>query len=251
MNEIANTSIDILIATAPCLSFLIQAFKIKKQKSSYGFSKTIILILMLSNILRIFFWIGRQFGKPLLIQSFNMILTQVFLLYTSIKYEKDSSSNEIKRKPCFNFWNWVKFKYYLYFILIFTVILMFFSIIITFSNETYVNILGIFSTGIESLLGLPQLITNYQMKYTKNISIVMLLLWIVGDSLKIVYYVYQESPIHFIYCGEFQLVVDFLIFFQVFYYKDKEIINNFEDLNDVSHTQTNDIDKKIGDLSIN
>lgn len=251
MNEITKISIDILIATAPCLSFLIQAFKIKKQKSSYGFSKIIVLILMLSNILRIFFWIGRQFGKPLLIQSFNMIITQIFLLYTLIKYEKDSSSKEIQRKPCFNFWNWVKFKYYIYFILIFIVFLSFLSIIITFSNETYVNILGIFSTGIESLLGIPQLITNYQMKYTKNISIVMLLLWILGDSSKIIYYLYQDSPIHFIYCGEFQLVVDFLIVFQVFYYRDKEVINSFEELDDVSTSQTESIDKKIGELSVN
>ena len=73
--------IDIFMVTGPSLGYLIQSLKFKKTKSSKGFSKSICLIIYMSQILRVFFWIGKPFKITLLYQSILIIIFQVYLIY--------------------------------------------------------------------------------------------------------------------------------------------------------------------------
>ena len=89
--------IDISIVIGPSLGYLMQLLKFNKTKSSKGFSKSICLIIYLSQILRVFFWIGKPFKITLLYQSILIICFQVYLIYLWIKYhdtESDKNKNQ-------------------------------------------------------------------------------------------------------------------------------------------------------------
>lgn len=51
-----NILLDILMIFGPVIGYISQYKKIVEKKSSEGFNSLITLILLLSNILRIFFW---------------------------------------------------------------------------------------------------------------------------------------------------------------------------------------------------
>jgi PQ loop repeat. len=57
----------------------------------------------------------------------------------------------------------------------------------------YINTLKIISILLESCLALPQIILNYQRRSTEGLSLVMVLGWIVGDVLKMVYFIMSSG----------------------------------------------------------
>ena len=239
---IFNNLIDFAMVVGPSLSFYIQIFKIKKYKSSEGFSKLLTLILLAANIIRIFYWLGKDFSKILLYQSIIMILTQLFLLYMCIIYSNEFIIMQKKHKknnnlfisfklkpPSFNllinkFWRWSFFTDYLYFLIILCIILVLLTNSIGDTSKIYFEILGIFSAGIESLIGIPQMIHNFKTKKTGSLSVLMILAWLFGDSFKTFYFVINDQPMQFVCCGLFQIFVDVLIIFQILFYGNNDIL---------------------------
>ena len=69
--------LDIGVAVGPVLGFYSQLNLIKKEKSVGTFSIDICAILMISAILRIFFWFTTGYAINLLFQSVFMIIIQV------------------------------------------------------------------------------------------------------------------------------------------------------------------------------
>mmetsp|Transcript_1880 Transcript_1880/g.3411 ORF Transcript_1880/g.3411 Transcript_1880/m.3411 type:complete len:480 (-) Transcript_1880:788-2227(-) len=57
----------------------------------------------------------------------------------------------------------------------------------------YINTIKVISVLLESCLALPQLILNYQRQSTEGLSLVMVLGWIVGDVLKMVYFIMSSG----------------------------------------------------------
>lgn len=49
-------------------------------------------------------------------------------------------------------------------------------------------------------------------------SIKMVLMWTSGDTFKTVYFLLTQAPVQFWTCGLLQVLVDFAILFQVYYY---------------------------------
>jgi hypothetical protein len=226
--------IDAFMMFAPCSSFFIQISKIKKTETSEGFSKIIVLILLMANILRIFFWFGKRFSFVLLVQSILMIATQFYLLYVCLKYsdsnkqikklsskQKDTLSEYAPSLTLNNFWNWSRYIDYVYFILFIIIFFTVLSNLIGFDNFYYVEFIGSLAAGVEAIIGVPQVITNYQDKSTGSLSVGMILLWLLGDSFKTIYFISNESPVQLIYCGVFQLLIDIVIIYQIVTY-DKE-----------------------------
>ncbi|XP_018595009.2 PQ-loop repeat-containing protein 1 isoform X2 [Scleropages formosus] len=58
-----------------------QYLEIQHSSNTEGFSTRVCLVLLIANILRIFFWIGKQFELTLLLQSVVMILTMLVMLH--------------------------------------------------------------------------------------------------------------------------------------------------------------------------
>ena len=77
--------IDFLMIIGPSLGYFLQSLKFKKTKSSKGFSKSLCLIIYFSQILRVFFWIGKPFRVTLLYQSILIIIFQIYLIHLSYK----------------------------------------------------------------------------------------------------------------------------------------------------------------------
>ena len=53
------------------------------------------------------------------------------------------------------------------------------------------EMIGLLSMGIESTLGLPQLISNYQTKSVQGLSFTMISMWFMGDFGKTVYFIME------------------------------------------------------------
>ena len=113
--EIAKKSLDILMIIGPNVGYIAQIIKFRQVKSSEGFSKLISFITLIGLILRIFFWIGKDFSVVLLYQSIMGIIMQLILLRECLRLSPDfnehyknnsPSSNTINIFQINSFWNW-------------------------------------------------------------------------------------------------------------------------------------------------
>lgn len=68
---------DILVAVAPISGYISQLKLIKEQRSLGSFSIYVCAILMISAILRIFFWFAEGYAINLLFQAIFIIIVQV------------------------------------------------------------------------------------------------------------------------------------------------------------------------------
>ena len=73
-----------------------------------------------------------------------------------------------------------------------TAIMTVLTLIIQFFTFGYFGeMIGLLSMGIESTLGLPQLINNFRTKSVKGLSIQMIGLWFLGDFTKTIYFIME------------------------------------------------------------
>lgn len=123
-----------------------------------------------------------------------------------------------------NFWTWNLFRDYVNFLFIFVIIL---GIITHFFEDEgifYFEILGLFSAFLEAIIGFPQIIENFKYKSTKTLSSVLILTWILGDSIKLVYFLIIDTPIQLIVCAITQICEDLIIICQIYYYRNNKLI---------------------------
>ncbi len=84
--------------------------------------------------------------------------------------------------------------------------------------DLVVQSIGFLSLSIEAVLGLPQAYNNFERRSVRGMSLGLIGGWFAGDASKTVYFVIKGAPLQFLLCGVFQLLVDFLIVFQMFFY---------------------------------
>ena len=234
--------IDISIVIGPSLGYLMQSLKFQKTKSSKGFSKSICLIIYISQTLRVFFWIGKPFKITLLYQSILIICFQIYLIYLWIKYhdtEPDKNSkqiNEVKyndKKEIIEYiidwsdtispnkvWNWSNTIEYYKFMFLIIIFLLLICGVIGIHNEILVNVIGTISVITEASSLIPQIIVSCRTKKVGNLAISMVGLWLIGDSCKFVYYIIYETPIQMIVSGGLQIFLDFFSVMQIICYRD-------------------------------
>uniref|UniRef100_A0A8C2GTG6 Solute carrier family 66 member 2 n=1 Tax=Cyprinus carpio TaxID=7962 RepID=A0A8C2GTG6_CYPCA len=194
---------------------------IQRTNNAEGFSTRVCLVLLVANILRIFFWIGKQFELPLLLQSVVMILTMLAMLHLCCSIQ---SSNRVSSKQHHitdldlrYFWSWGSFEDYLIFCFAFTLLCAFITFLFL-DWVLFVEALGSLAVMFEAMLGMPQLLQNYNNRSTRGMSVKMVLLWTAGDIFKTTYFVINESPTQFVVCGAVQILIDVAILLQVGYY---------------------------------
>ncbi|XP_016336464.1 PQ-loop repeat-containing protein 1-like [Sinocyclocheilus anshuiensis] len=195
--------------------------EIQRTNNTEGFSTRVCLVLLVANILRIFFWIGKQFELPLLLQSVVMILTMLAMLHLCCSIQ---SSNRVSTKQHHitdldlrYFWSWSSFEDYLMFCFALTLLCAFITFLFL-DWVLFVEALGSLAVMFEAMLGLPQLLQNYNNRSTRGMSIKMVLLWTAGDIFKTTYFMINESPTQFVVCGAVQILIDIAILLQVGYY---------------------------------
>ncbi|KAI5995694.1 hypothetical protein EDD15DRAFT_2387636 [Pisolithus albus] len=206
------------MAVGPPLVYADQAVSIVRKKDSTGFSRDVCAILLLANITRCFFWLGTRFEFALLIQSILMILAQLALLYICIRYRPRSSPDMFgaSGRP-FAFWHWPSYAQYIEFLAGF-ILISAIAYLIFGRSDVYISIIGFVALGMESMLPVPQFISNFKQKSLYGFRASTLIGWVGGDSFKTAYFFVQGSPLQFKVCALFQLSVDFIIVVQRLYY---------------------------------
>ncbi|XP_039619439.1 solute carrier family 66 member 2 [Polypterus senegalus] len=201
--------------------YIPQYQEIQRTSNTDGFSTRVCLVLLVANILRIFFWFGKQFEITLLLQSLVMILTMLAMLHLCCSVQ--TTSRIVTKQHHFTdfdlryFWSWSHIEDYLLFCFSFTVLCAFITFLFL-DSVLFVETLGSLAVLIEAMLGVPQLIQNFQNRSTQGMSIKMVLLWMSGDIYKTAYFIIKETPAQFWLCGIMQICIDIAILFQVFFY---------------------------------
>ena len=80
---------DLMMIFIPSVGYYFQAMKFKQTKSTKGFAKFLCLLLLIANILRIFFWFGKKFALSLLYQAIVVIISQIYLIHVYLEYQED------------------------------------------------------------------------------------------------------------------------------------------------------------------
>ena len=240
LEKIVIILIDIFMVIGPSLGYLIQSLKFKKTKSSKGFSKSICLIVYLSQILRVFFWIGKPFKITLLYQSILIICFQVYLIYLWILYHDIKPKNNINKnnqvsdkKEIIEYiidwsdtispnkiWNWTSTIEYYKFMLFIILILLLICGVVGIHNPILVNIMGTISVITEASTLLPQIVVSCKKKNASNLSMTMVALWSLGECCKFIYNIIYKTPIQMILSGGVQIFLDFFCLFQIICYRN-------------------------------
>ena len=265
--------IDILMVIGPSIGYFLQSLKFKKTKSSKGFSKSLCLIIYISHILRVFFWIGKPFKITLLYQSLLIIVFQIYLIHLWVKYHEitevnknintSQSQNQIneinfyEKKDFIEYiidwsdtispnkiWNWTNQIEYYKFMSIIVFILLLISGVIGIHNVILTNIYGTISVTSEASTLIPQIIVSCKKKNASNLATSMVALWLIGDSCKFVYNLKYHIPIQMIISGGLQIFLDFFALMQIFCYRN---INNNQ--NKTVEIKTNVKSKQVQEIN--
>jgi uncharacterized protein with PQ loop repeat len=92
------TSISVVaMVIGGVVPYIPQYRKIRKTRDSEGFSMYVCFILLLANILRIYFWLGVHYELPLLIQSVVMIATMIAMIQLCVTIRNENSTLLVRR----------------------------------------------------------------------------------------------------------------------------------------------------------
>ena len=251
---------DIAMVIAPLLTYGLQIYRFNKNKSSKGFSKLICFLLFMGNLLRIFFWFGIPFKNTILYRSIGIVIFQIILIHLCIKYqdkielddnEKQNEQNEpneqlniSQEKPIlyhlihwektFDFqkiWNWnVEIEYYKF--MLFIIIINTILCIILRNNSFFFNLIGTISSILETLISFPQIIENYKVKNSKNVSFCMIFLWFLGDSFRLYYNIRVKAPLQMTIGIGIQVGLNVIVCIQLYIYREQKLIEINSDEND-------------------
>lgn len=241
--------VNFIILITPLFSYGLTSYQIHVKKSAEGFSIDVCLIMIISSILKIIYYMLEPFEISLLRQSVIMIFIQSILLLTALKYyetpklyENDKILNQSSNygeiilnnlmifdnfyiRP-YNFWQWfddhIKFWEFL---ATFTVFMTF--ILTIFRNSMlFVKVVSVMALFTESLLPLPQILLIYRLKSVKNFKWILIVSWLCGDILKLAYLLFGTTEVSgvFFAAAIFQMMLDFVIVGQFFYYNEDSLV---------------------------
>ncbi|XP_068169057.1 solute carrier family 66 member 2 isoform X2 [Antennarius striatus] len=156
------------------LPYVPQYQEIQRRSSSEGFSTMVCLVLLIANILRVFFWIGKQFELTLLLQSVVMIITMFTMLHLCCNVQNtnrvSTKQHRLSDLDFHNFWKWSAFEDYLLFCFGFTILCAVITLLLL-DSALFVEALGSLAVIFEAMLGLPQLVQNFNNHSTKGMSL--------------------------------------------------------------------------------
>lgn len=180
-----------------------------------------------------------RFGKPflitLIVQSIAMNITQILLLELCVRIKRQNSGplmieRNLISNDCFAyFWNWTSIWSYIGFLSLMTFIL---AILMYLLHDymIFVDCLGYVSTLSDAMLGVPQLVKNFNRKSIVGLSLAMVLMWFAGDVFKTFYFIVKFQPMQFLVCGLIQIVIDILILIQMCVYGRKSDNENMQSI---------------------
>ena len=227
---------DLMMIFIPSVGYYFQAMKFKQTKSTKGFAKFLCLLLLIANILRVFFWFGKKFALTLLYQAIVVIISQIYLIHVYFEYQDDLPRSKAKTlsesltnwnetiNPM-KIWNWGDEIEYYKFIILFIFTLSIICSMVGIDNTNFYEILGTIGVSCEAFIELPQIKENCITKNTKNLSGAMVLMWFIGDLFKTTYNFIYKSPTQMVIGGLIMNCEDIILSSQVIIYGDNNFFN--------------------------
>ena len=238
-NYILKLSSDFLIIFIPSIGYFFQAMKFKQTKSTKGFAKFLCFLLLIANILRCIFWLGKRFNLALLYQSIVVIVSQIYLIHIYFQYQDELPFRTDNKPLCeyllswketlnpSHIWNWNDEIEYYKFTFFFTVAMLILCIFIGFNNIKFFDFIGILSVAFETFIELPQIRENCITKNTQNLSGTMVLMWFIGDLFKTWYNFVYKSPMQMIIGGIIMNCEDIVLSSQVLIYSENSFVEKY------------------------
>ncbi|XP_042238515.1 solute carrier family 66 member 2-like isoform X2 [Homarus americanus] len=205
--------------------YIPQYLEIKRTENPEGFSLYVCLVLLIANTLRILFWFGHWFELPLLFQSIimNIAMMMIISLCVSIRNKGQLVHGKEHVFTDFDydyFWEWTDVQSYVEFMMTFSTmgcLLMYVFI----DSIVFVETAGFVSVLTEAMLAVPQFYKNFVSKSTFGMSRQMVLMWLMGDTFKTIYFFLRSAPLQFFICGCLQIFIDIAVLGQCFIYRKK------------------------------
>lgn len=231
LSSSVNLIAPIFIITSPITSYADQIYQIHRTRSSAGLSLDIPLIMLVSSILKLFYWVTVHYSLTLLAQAILTVIVQVILLHvslenrsfvsTNVPFEGEiSSSSSIVKRP-YNFWRWRSSTKYWRFLAYYTAALAFAQVLIapffahadptSYKETAFSSVQALVALSVESILPVPQLIKNAQARSCAGFRLSLCASWLLGDAMKLWWFFLQPRgsvPLAFKLCAMFQLVCD-------------------------------------------
>lgn len=216
--------LNLIMIFGPSLAYVPQyrAIQALPTTTVSTFSTYTCLVLLVSNLLRIVFWIGKRFDSVYLWQSIFQVLAQLWMLELCVSRRDSlphaSATQRIRKaasvfwKPKL-FWRWQYFEPYMMWLVSFhvMVLLIFYA---SGANPVFVEVIGFVALTSESMLGCPQVLANHQGQSSAGLGNTLLITWIAGDAFKTWFFLSSSAPLQFVVCGIVQLTVDAVLVFQ-------------------------------------
>ena len=105
-NNFLKLIFDFLMIFIPSLGYFFQAMKFKQTRSTKGFAKFLCFLLLIANILRCIFWLGKRFNLVLLFQSIVVIVSQIYLIHVYFQYQDELPYKSETKSLCEHIINW-------------------------------------------------------------------------------------------------------------------------------------------------
>eukprot|EP00300_Choanocystis_sp_HF-7_P008901 c16163_g1_i1.p1 GENE.c16163_g1_i1~~c16163_g1_i1.p1 ORF type:complete len:333 (+),score=41.40 c16163_g1_i1:82-1080(+) len=226
--SLAAVAVNSVIVFGVALIYLPQYLQTRRTGNAEGFTLLVPLILLASNILRIFYWFGERFALPLLGQALVTVIVMLLMLEQTVRYRRIAAATRAHRHimdmNCAHFWNWDGMTSFVIATMLYVSAV---SIItaVAVQSKFMVNVMGYLALGVEALLPVPQYLRNKRRSSTQGLSTLMVLSWFVGDLLKTMYFKLTKAPTPFLCCGVVQCSVDILVLNQIRIYRAPSKIN--------------------------
>ncbi|XP_076283235.1 solute carrier family 66 member 2 isoform X2 [Lasioglossum baleicum] len=218
IKDLANWLASGAIIFGGIIPYIPQYREIKRTEDAEGFSLYVCLTLLIANTLRIFFWFGKHYEVPLLLQSVFMIITMFIMIKLCVSVQ---NRNQIIKTREHVF---ADFQSYLDFMLLFAAVVGVVTYLLV-DVPIFVEFMGLLAVLTEAMLGVPQFLRNFVNKSTSGMSIIMVTMWTLGDAFKTCYFFLKEAPIQFEVCGILQVIIDIAILAQVYIYQNSSTVH--------------------------
>eukprot|EP00727_Mastigamoeba_balamuthi_P004318 m51a1_g13884 hypothetical protein (226) ;mRNA; r:658301-659106 len=206
MAGLVGMLVDVGMVFLPTVGFVPQYLDMTRRRSSEGFSPLVPAILLAANSLRLCFWFTSDFSAVLAWQSVVMIAAQLVVLEACVR---------LRQKPATGaFWDWPTFTPYVSVFAFFCLGSGLVTLLFAMISHWLVELVGFVAVAVEASLAVPQYLKNRDTRSTEGFSPLLLAAWFAGDAFKTAYFVLRRSPLQFVLCGTFQLLLDVLITLQ-------------------------------------
>lgn len=217
---------------SPFLIYYPQLRLMASQQKIGSFPLSVCTIIIVSSIFRLLAALRVQFLWSLIVQSLILITFHVFISKTYFNILKKEPQPEAKESSLADQVMRVSEEELSYYRRLSMLVICALGVLFFFSFKENICMAFLYiSALVESSLPTPLFFKNMKNQATEGVSLSMITMWFMGDSIKLGMFILKNQPLAFSLCASLQLFFDTLILYQFFSYRKIEKIAIIEGAN--------------------